>query len=114
MKTFSLSILLASSLGMVASPSLANWGHSIQGEYIPVQFKYQPAELSTEMSRDALLKRLKSTAYTACAGMESRAYFSSQNCREDIEQQFVKAISNSMLTAQYGGETIRVAQNVAQ
>ena len=104
MKALTFAILAGSSLAIASVPVSARTGEV-------VDFTYKEKELATEKSRAALLKRMKATTIAACAGKKARAYINSKQCAQDLEQQFIAAISHPQLIAQYEGKPIRLARN---
>jgi len=104
MKALTLAILATSSLAIVSVPVSARTGEV-------VDFTYKAKELANEKSRAVLLKRMKATTNAACAGKKARAYINSKKCAQDLEQQFIAAISHPQLVAQYEGKPVRIARN---
>ena len=104
MKTLSLTLLLVSSFGMAAAPAMARAGDK-------VTFEYRPSELATVQSRDALLERLQATSTAQCQDKLSEAYTTIKKCAADLEGQYLSAIGNPALIAQYSGDDVRIASN---
>jgi UrcA family protein len=104
MKTLSLTLLLVSSFGMAAAPALARTGEK-------VAFKYRPSELETVQSRDALLDRLQATSKVQCQNSLSMFYSNIEKCTADLEGQYIKAIGNPALIAQYSDDDLRIASS---
>ena len=97
-------LLLLASTGAVSASASA-------GLFERVEFRYSPIELSSEEGRESLFERLKATTQAACRGSRAQAYGTAARCRNDLEKQFVDAIGNPSLVAEYDAGKIKIARN---
>lgn len=104
MKSFSLTLIAASAIGLIATPLSARTGEV-------VNFTYRAHELTSTQGQEGLLTRMRATALAACAGSLSRAYATENDCRTDLETQFIEAIDNPALVARYENRPLMVARN---
>lgn len=104
MRNLHLALLVVSTLGAAAMPASAASGKAIN-------FTYRDKEMVTEQGRSALLDRMKVMTRAACRGSRSNAYRTPGQCRVDLERQFIGAIGNPVLIAQYQGELAQIARN---
>jgi UrcA family protein len=107
MKPLSFSLFLVSSLTVIATPASAGASKDAKA----VKFAYQAHELATNQGRAAMLGRMKATAIAACRWHTSAFHPTARQCRTDLETQFLSAIGNNALTAQYKGDAVEVASN---
>lgn len=100
----SLPLALVSTLSVLAAPAAASSQEVIN-------FTFRATEVTTEQGRSALLGRMRATTRAACRGHRSDAYPSPNECRVDLENQFVRAIANPLLMAEYEGNVARIARS---